>query len=346
MKKDSPRSISLPLVDIIILNWNNWQDTVNCVESVQKLDYENYRIIVIDNGSLNDSVEKLTYWINNIYDQSDDTSSVLKISLSVSLNKIVECSVISTKENITFISSVENFGFSGGCNIGIDYAIQKGAEYVFLLNNDASPEVSALTNLVDVANESKASIIGSRIVDETGAKSLFTGSYWPQQLFFSSIRKDFDESNRFWASPDVQGCALLASKQFLKDRFLKYNFFLDPELFLYKEETDLCLSVGIGNGKCVIARDSIVHHALSKSSGGEGNPRTYYYLTRNRIYLANRWLNPLWKILFHLYYMPSRLILIVYSLINKKTYSLKVASAVAHGLFDGYLGTKGKWINH
>src|SRR3989338_8229659 len=96
------------LVYIIIINWNNAKDTIECLESLQKMNYENYRVVLVDNASTDDSMQKITAW--------------LKIS--------------NFEGKTNCIPLRENLGFTGGNNVGIDHAIKQNTDYVLLLNND------------------------------------------------------------------------------------------------------------------------------------------------------------------------------------------------------------------
>jgi GT2 family glycosyltransferase len=106
---------------------------------------------------------------------------------------------------------------------------------------------------------------------------------------------------------------------------------------------DLCRYAVTRDLGCVVAHDAVVYHAVARSSGGTLNPRSYYYQTRNRIYLANRWLPWPWKLLFHAYYLPSRLLL---QAIGKGRWRWRTLRAISRGLVDGYRGVTGKWKNH
>ena len=90
-----------PQVDIILLNFNGYKDTIECIKSLERISYDNYKIVVVDNNSTDESE-----------------------------NKIIE--FIKTKKNIVFIQTGENLGFSGGNNIGIKYSLENGADYICL----------------------------------------------------------------------------------------------------------------------------------------------------------------------------------------------------------------------
>src|SRR5258708_31966851 len=103
-----------PSVTILILNWNGRDDTVQCLDSLARLDYQPLEIILLDNGSTDDSVA----FFRTRY------------------------------PSITVIDNGANLGFSEGCNVGLRHAVATGADYVMLLNNDATLAPDALARLV------------------------------------------------------------------------------------------------------------------------------------------------------------------------------------------------------
>jgi GT2 family glycosyltransferase len=108
-----------PLVCIVVLNWRSFANTSKCLESLAEITYKNYRVLVVDNGSNDGSIEML----KSIYPAH------------------------------TYILSGENVGFSCGCNLGIRHALSCGAQYVLLLNNDTTVEPSFLEPAVDIFSE-------------------------------------------------------------------------------------------------------------------------------------------------------------------------------------------------
>lgn len=303
---------SQPMVYIVILNWNGWRDTSRCIESVMQLEYKQYKLVIVDNGSADDSVIQINSQIN------DNTKIVL-------------------------IESKRNLGFSGGCNIGIDHSINAGADYIFLLNNDALVRPDTLTNLIDVASNSQAAIVGAKLLDEETKAIQFAGSRWPQQLFGIGKLQTSRMQGDYWPSAYASGCALLASRELLKMRYHAFGFYLDPALFMYCEEVDFCLYANSIGFSSVIANNSFVLHESAKSSGGKKNSRSYYYLTRNRILLANRWLGWKWFLLFHLYYLPSRFVIAIKLILSNNT---AAARSIVCGLYDGYFKKTGIWLKH
>jgi GT2 family glycosyltransferase len=110
-----------PLVFAIILNWNGWQETKHCLASLQRSTYPNLKVIIVDNGSDDDSVTR----------------------------------IVSSFPDFAVVKAGENRGFAGGNNIGIRLALQAGADYVLLLNNDTIVERGLFTSLVREAERDR-----------------------------------------------------------------------------------------------------------------------------------------------------------------------------------------------
>jgi len=157
-------------VYIIILNYNGWKDTIECLESVLKNDYKNYQIIVVDNNSPNNSMDYIINWADGKQEVVYDENSQLKYLSQPFEPKPLDY-VFYTKEEalsggdrekevklnnpIIFIQAGENGGFAAGNNIGIKYALAKDDfEYVWLLNNDTVIKTNSLSNMVSRFHDS------------------------------------------------------------------------------------------------------------------------------------------------------------------------------------------------
>jgi hypothetical protein len=123
-----PDTDSNPLIYIVILNWNQSTDTIACLNSVSKSHYSNYVVVVVDNGSEDDSVSQIS----------------------------------TAFPNLPILQNDKNLGYSAGNNIGIRYALKNGAQYIILLNNDAFVREDTFTHLVAVAN-SRVGAVGCKI---------------------------------------------------------------------------------------------------------------------------------------------------------------------------------------
>jgi len=140
-------------VYVILLNYNGWKDTIECLESVLKNDYNNYQIIVVDNDSPNNSMEYIVNWAEGKQEVLYDENAPLKY-LSQPFEDKPLAYVYYTKEQalrggdkeqekkykktpMIFIQAGENGEFAAGKNIGMKYALAKDDfAYIWLLNND------------------------------------------------------------------------------------------------------------------------------------------------------------------------------------------------------------------
>lgn len=302
-----------PKVSVIIINWNGVNDTIDCLESLKKITYPNFDVVVVDNGSKGSDADIL----ENKY-----------------------------KGFVKIIRSKENLGFAGGVNISVQYALDRKdcSDYVFLLNNDALIEPDCLDICVKKAKESRAGIVGA-VIKRTRDGKIFLGTTSLINEFFgmSLIKTHFpDPLPSFWEVQRVQGSAMMIDRELLEQSKKERGYYLKPDYFLYWEEAEFCCYARKRGYKVIVARDAVVNHYDAKSSGHD-SPLTYYYLTRNRIFLTNQVLPWYLKILFHIWYGPTRFYRILQKMADKKN---NVAAAILEGLFDGYIGKKGKWRNH
>ena len=124
-----------PKVSIIILNWNGLQDTIACLESLQKVTYPNCAITVVDNGSKGDDVQILRDRYGN---------------------------------HVHIVANDNNYGFSEGNNIGIRASLHQEADYLLLLNNDTVVAPNFLAELVQAAvDHNDTCIVHPKIYDYT-----------------------------------------------------------------------------------------------------------------------------------------------------------------------------------
>ena len=217
-----------PLVYIVVLNWNGWQDTVACLRSLELLDYNNCRVLVVDNASSDDSVVRIR-------------------------GSFATVEVIRTDKNL---------GFSGGNNVGIRRALSEGADYVWLLNNDTTVDPTALRALVERAEaDPKVGAVGSAIYDVAEPKRLQAWggghvNFWlgRSRNFLSPLS---DEKIEF-----LSGTSLLLRRPVLESLGL-----FDEGYFFYWEDTDYCFRVRQAGWRLAVAGGSRVWHKESASVG-------------------------------------------------------------------------------
>lgn len=246
-----------PKIWIIILNWNGKKDTLECLDSVQKIDYPNYQILVVDNGSTDDSIEAIK-------------------------EKFPSVSIV---ENIT------NLGFAAGNNEGIKYAIARGADYVFLLNNDTVVDSQVLWTLVKASLKyPKAGILGSKIYFYGQPQTIwFAGGEWLAEdaMFKHSGNGEIDDGKNWSTIQEtgyICGCAF-----FVKAKVIEKVGMFEPKYFLMWEEVDWCSRTKKAGYQCLFVPDSKVWHKISSSFTDRDRAAHYHYFWfRNRLLWIER----------------------------------------------------------
>ncbi|MBK9794914.1 MAG: glycosyltransferase family 2 protein [Holophagaceae bacterium] len=319
---------------IIVLNWNGASDTLECLASIEGMGFSDYRVYVVENGSTDDSPSRL----RTHFEEHHPECSRIQTVKGQKNKTTLEWSSGHSTWNL--LLSPENKGFSGGCNLGIHAALTDGASWVFLLNNDASIGQGVIPLLLNVAIRGNAPAVCARMKHPADGRTLFQGQTWPGLLFGSGAIPQTCLSMEAWESGYLEGSALLLSRRVLDLRQKLEGYYLDPGYFLYCEDTDLCRWIISHGDRCLVVRDAWVDHRKTNSSGGEGSALSYYYITRNRVRLACRWLPMPHRIMFLGYYFPTRLIRIALHLMHRDWH---VAQAVLEGTLDGLLGRPGIW---
>lgn len=224
--------INSPKVSIIILNWNGVDDTIDCIESMKKVTYQNYNIVVLDNGS------------------SGKDAETLKEKYGDSIHLLI---------------SKKNLGFPVGCNTSIKYAFEQGATYVLLLNNDVIVDPDFLTQLVNISeSDSNIGIVGSkiyyyafpnRIQAVGGTINWFTG-----YINVYGEEEDKGQFDQIAERDFVWGTSLL-----LKKAVVEKIGYIDPYFFFGVEEYDYCTRAKRAGFKIVYAPKSKVWHKFGAS---------------------------------------------------------------------------------
>lgn len=212
-----------PKVNIIILNWNGWEDTIDCVKSLQKTDCTKpHKIIIIDNGSTDDSVIHIE----------------------------------ETFPGIELIQNDSNLGFGGGCNTGLLRSMTDNAEFAWLLNNDTTVYENSLQEMLDTAESSpRAGLIGSVLYYMKNTESIQTwgGGYIS---FWTGMAKHIHDRKDAHKLQYITGASMLIRIKALRE----VGMFDDVSYFMYWEDTDLCYRFAKkGWGIAVAERSKILH---------------------------------------------------------------------------------------
>jgi len=346
-----------PKVGIVILNYNNWTDTLECLESIFRSEYQNYFVTVIDNGSDNNSVDMILSWaqgkynslimhnnlirdiikkpikkpIRFIYYDIDKINDILFINnFEESLNKQLPGNH-EDKYKLFIIKNNKNLGYAGGNNIGIKFSIINKADYVIIFNNDTIIPPDTIKKLVEVSIRFNIEIVGGLIMGTDGNIE-FSGDKYPRMLFLSPRNRKIT-GKEFILSDRVEGSGALFSRNLLLKLLYERGYFLDESLFLYCEELELSLWCRRNkNVKTGIAINGVVYHKRGASLGAEKKSLPMFFITRNTIIIIFRYFKGLIRNLILITYIIISGLKVVKYAINS---NFKMVKAILSGIYYG-----------
>lgn len=296
-----------PSVCIIVLNWNNYTDTLECLESLYQISYSNYCVIVVDNASTNDSIQELL-----LYAKGNITikSRFFECDSGVTPNNVTTCMrEETTKENngrhsapaspldkkMILLKNEKNYGFAEGNDIAIRFALNTfEPQYILLLNNDVVVDTGFLAELVKVAErERRIGIVGPRIYyyDFFGRSDVidFAGEdivLWKGRgVRHKSVEIDGGQHDRTEVVDKINGACMLVKREVIEKVGLLY-----PAFFMYWEETDFCFRAKRNGYKVVYVPTSKIWHKGASSMSGiyDYSRDKIYFMTRNRFLFVKR----------------------------------------------------------
>lgn len=219
------------LVYIVIVNWNGYSDTKECLESLENVTYKNYKVALVDNGSRNNQADRLKKQFSKI----------------------------------RLLKNTQNTGFSFANNQGIRQALKEKAKYILLLNNDTTVKKDFLDILVNYAeNNNYQGVLTPKILYFGSNKVWAMGGKLSCLTSIPKMIGQGKNSNRFIdiIEPDyASGCAF-----FVNTKVIKEVGPLDNDYFAYYEDTDLSFRIKKAGYSIRVIPESIVWHKVSQST--------------------------------------------------------------------------------
>lgn len=291
-----------PRVYAITLNWNKKDDTIECVETLKKLTYPNYEIVVVDNGSIDGSAQAIKYKF----------------------------------PDVTVIENDENLGYALGFNSGIEFAYKKGADYFLILNNDTVIEAGALTELVRLSESSeKIGFVSGKVYYFNEPQKLQTVGKLSHPVYLVGNHVgmgeyDYGQYNEIEEYDFIDDVFLLVRRE-VYERVGGY----DENFFLHWEETDWCARVRRAGFRILYTpKAKIWHKGLLTTCDGI-SASDFFYVTRNQVPFM--WRNAhLWQFAaFTVILMLNRLPITVGRFAKNR--KCKYIGPYLKGLIHGYL---------
>ena len=285
-----------PKIAVVILNWNGSEDTLECLESLRQIDYSNYNIILVDNASSDESLERIRKYCRG---EIEIKSSFFKYSRR---NKPAETIEYTKEESekresnfaeIVLIKNDKNYGFAEGSNIGIRYGLNNSdLDYILLLNNDTVVDSDFLRELVKVSENSHEIGFASpktyyydfnnkqNVINFAGGSlNMFKG----QSHSIGVNEVDNGQYDEIKTVEYGEGSCLLVKREVLE----KIGLF-DTKYFAYWEEADLCKRGFKAGYRSVYVPKAKIWHKISASTD---DPTKLYYYTRNKFWFMRKYAN-------------------------------------------------------
>ncbi|MDA8171755.1 MAG: glycosyltransferase family 2 protein [Nitrospiraceae bacterium] len=316
-------------VYILILNWNNAKETIECLDAVFKTDYPDYQVVLLDNGSTDGSEEKIRQWVSGKgfqiirYGRREATEGGRPEEVSL-------------KTCLVFIQNGENLGYAGGNNAGLEFALARGdMRYAWLLNNDTLPEAGALKALVACCTEKGVGMAGPKLLyaGRPGVLQTAGGCKISPLTGNASVVAGGRSDDGKWDTPfeldSVCGASLLVKREVLEAVGL-----LEAKYFLYWEDADWSMRARRAGFKLLFCPAGRVLHREGATSGAMSETSDYYWV-RNGLYFTKKfypWLLPLVPFA----YLAKHTIV---RMLRHKPLNLK---AYFSGLLDFLLGRSGR----
>lgn len=234
-----------PSVFVVVLNWNGLADTLECLESVSRLRYPDVSVVVVDNGSAGSEADRIQ----------------------------------AAFPNALLLRNSENTGFARGSNLGIKHALSRGAEYVWLLNNDTVVDPDAMTELVAIGEACPRIGLLSPVVYDYpfGGAVQFCGGMLDRAEATYGLFRSLDSAR---AAPDPGTVVLWGTALLLKREVIGKVGMLDERYFAYHEDVDYCVRAIEAGFETRIVFGAAVAHRGGRSMGDKA-PVREYLMVRN-----------------------------------------------------------------
>jgi GT2 family glycosyltransferase len=238
----------LPIVYAVVLNWNGAAETIACLESLKRQTYTNIKLLVVDNGSTDDSIERIT----------------------------------TAHPDIELKVNNQNLGFAGGVNTGLHYAFANKADHVLILNNDLTLDEKCVAELA-AHTAHDVGFVAATIYYTDDPQRIWSMSGNINRITLErtkDVRGEVDNGQfaRVLERHFAPGGASLMSRQ----AYEKIGGF-DEGFFLYYEDADLSLRTRKAGLRVLVCSQAKMWHAISKSSGGSDSPRERYWMARSSV---------------------------------------------------------------
>jgi GT2 family glycosyltransferase len=293
---------------VVLLNWNGGEYTIPCIKSLQAGKAKPWKIIVVDNASV---------------DHSDEL-------------------IAAQFPEVKIIRSNINLGFTGGNNVGIRELINDQADYIWILNNDTVVDSSCLKNLLDAIHIHKdiAAVTAKIYYQDPADVIWYAGDIWHPIMFMASHQGAGEkDEGRYEQRRDVRiidGCCIFARRE----AFEIIGIF-DNRYFAYHEDIDWSFRARRAGYRLIYVPSALIWHKVSgtirkmtlNDNAGTATPLQYYLSTRNHLYLIRRYATRPWQFLAAIAY--SLIYRVMLSFVQISIGRYRKTKAIWKGFYHG-----------
>ncbi|GFO54719.1 glycosyl transferase family 2 [Geomonas sp. Red276] len=297
-----------PKVYVVILNWNGWADTIECLESLLRSTYQNFQVVLCDNSSSDGSVERIKSWAAGELSLYLDKGNPLRKLSFPAVLKPLPCLHIRAGEEfdagtgegypLVLIETGGNLGFAGGNNVGLRFALARDDfDFVWLLNNDTVVAPDALASMVEaMERRPDAGFCGAMLLNYSPSETVqsYGGSTYNRWL---AAPRSFGAGETLGAAIDedsiskrldyVAGASMMVPKRLLIEIGL-----MCEDYFLYFEEIDW-FQRARSRFRIAFSSRSRVYHKEGASIGSSSvavtrSKMSDFYIVRNKILFTRK----------------------------------------------------------
>jgi GT2 family glycosyltransferase len=260
-------------VAIIILNWNGWEDTIECLESLFKINYQNYCIILVDNDSKDNSIEKIKKYYNQSYSNFYDSKMLEYEEKEL---KFINPNLKDNNKVLVLLKNSKNYGYAKGNNIGIRFAFRVfNPDYVLLLNNDTVVDENFLKELMEEAKKhEKVGIYAPKILKADNHQIIDSTGHiisWGRIIDRGQGKIDKHQYDPKKRVTGAKGAACLYKREMLES----IGLFKEDYITSY-EDAELSWRANRNHWKAIYVPNSIVYHKGERSTKKDETKILYF----------------------------------------------------------------------
>ncbi len=337
-----------PQVSIIVLNWNGWEDTLECLESIYQIKYPNYDVMVVDNASQDDSIHNIKQYalgllkVESGFFEYNSLNKPLEVfefpEKEYPENIKTDLSLIPSDKKLILIKNNDNYGYAKGNNLAMNFVLDKlDSDYILVLNNDTVVHENFLREMVNAAEEdTHIGCVTPKVYyyDYQGRNDVISHAGEKFNLYigrgkrFCKDQLDLGQCNQSRTVDTIEGCSIMFKREVLKTVGL-----FDPIYFAYWEDTDLCFRIRENGYELLYVPQAQIWHKIGVSWDSYFSYFViYHYMVRNRLIFMWRFASRLQKTTFTIFFIFYLLANIILMLLKE---DLGTSKKGLRAIFDG-----------